>query len=143
MRECRLGQVYPFGSLDQTIAAAHGKRPDLARPLATVDGDGPAVVLGQARQDCAQAPGARYKGRRVGTFGDFGCFSFHETKNFICWEGGALLIRDPALIERATGEPPSPEPLESLLAARDPVEPTSFRLAVAPVRLAYEDPAEL
>lgn len=42
-----------------------------------------------------------YKGKPLGTFGDFGCFSFHETKNFSMGEGGALLIKDPAYIEDA------------------------------------------
>ena len=47
-------------------------------------------------EDCAQAPGARYKGRRVGTFGDFGCFSFHSHKNITTLgEGGMLTVRDP------------------------------------------------
>lgn len=46
-------------------------------------------------EDCAQAPGARYKGRRVGTFGDFGCFSFHSHKNITTLgEGGMLAVRD-------------------------------------------------
>jgi len=43
-------------------------------------------------EDAAQAIGAKYKGRYLGTFGDFGCLSFHETKNIVCGEGGALLI---------------------------------------------------
>jgi len=43
----------------------------------------------------------RYKGRYLGTFGVMAAQSFHETKNFSCGEGGALLINDPALIERA------------------------------------------
>ena len=48
-------------------------------------------------EDCAQAPGARYKGRRVGSIGDFGCFSFHTNKNITTMgEGGALTVRDPA-----------------------------------------------
>jgi dTDP-4-amino-4,6-dideoxygalactose transaminase len=42
-----------------------------------------------------------YKGRLLGTFGALATLSFHETKNFTCGEGGALLINDPALIERA------------------------------------------
>jgi len=44
-------------------------------------------------EDCAQAPGARYKGRRVGTIGDFGCFSFHTAKNMTTLgEGGMLTV---------------------------------------------------
>jgi len=42
-----------------------------------------------------------YKGAPLGTFGTFATLSFHETKNFICGEGGALIINDPAHIERA------------------------------------------
>jgi len=52
-------------------------------------------------EDAAQAVLADYKGRRPGAIGDLGCLSFHETKNVISGEGGALLINDPALIERA------------------------------------------
>ena len=36
-----------------------------------------------------------YKGKALGTIGDYGCFSFHETKNYSMGEGGALLIQDP------------------------------------------------
>ncbi|RME90914.1 MAG: dTDP-4-amino-4,6-dideoxygalactose transaminase, partial [Anaerolineae bacterium] len=43
----------------------------------------------------------RYRGRYLGTFGTLAAQSFHETKNFTCGEGGALLINDPAFIERA------------------------------------------
>ncbi len=52
-------------------------------------------------EDAAQAVLADYKGRRPGAIGSLGCLSFHETKNVISGEGGALLINDPALIERA------------------------------------------
>ncbi len=52
-------------------------------------------------EDAAQAIMCTYKGKPLGTFGDFGCFSFHETKNFSMGEGGALLIRDPKYIEAA------------------------------------------
>lgn len=45
-------------------------------------------------EDAAQGIMADYKGRSLGTFGEFGCFSFHETKNFSMGEGGALLIGD-------------------------------------------------
>ena len=47
-------------------------------------------------EDCAQAPGAKYKGHRVGSIGDFGCFSFHTAKNITTLgEGGMLTARDP------------------------------------------------
>lgn len=52
-------------------------------------------------EDAAQAVLADYKGRRPGAIGDLGCLSFHETKNVISGEGGALLINNPDLIERA------------------------------------------
>ena len=45
-------------------------------------------------EDAAQGIMADYKGKALGTFGEFGCFSFHETKNFSMGEGGALLIRE-------------------------------------------------
>ena len=52
-------------------------------------------------EDAAQAVLSEYKGRRPGAIGDLGCLSFHETKNVISGEGGALLINNPDLIERA------------------------------------------
>ena len=48
-------------------------------------------------EDCAQAPGARYKGRRVGSMGDFACFSFHTHKNITTLgEGGMFTVKDKA-----------------------------------------------
>ena len=52
-------------------------------------------------EDAAQGVNAYYKGKALGTLGDFGCFSFHETKNYSMGEGGALLIRNEENIERA------------------------------------------
>ncbi len=52
-------------------------------------------------EDAAQGIMASYKGRALGAIGDFGCFSFHETKNYSMGEGGALLIRDKKYIEDA------------------------------------------
>ncbi len=52
-------------------------------------------------EDAAQGVMAEYKGRALGTIGDYGCYSFHETKNYSMGEGGALLIRDEARIEDA------------------------------------------
>jgi dTDP-4-amino-4,6-dideoxygalactose transaminase len=52
-------------------------------------------------EDAAQGVGATYGGRHLGTIGHLGCYSFHETKNLISGEGGALLINDPDMIERA------------------------------------------
>ena len=52
-------------------------------------------------EDAAQGIMATYKGKSLGTIGDFGCFSFHETKNYSMGEGGALLIRDGRNVEEA------------------------------------------
>jgi len=52
-------------------------------------------------EDAAQAYLSRYNGRSLGTLGHLGCLSFHETKNIISGEGGALLINDPGLADRA------------------------------------------
>jgi len=52
-------------------------------------------------EDAAQAILSKYNGQYLGTFGHFGCLSFHETKNISCGEGGALLINDQKYIERA------------------------------------------
>lgn len=52
-------------------------------------------------EDAAQGVMATYKGKALGTLGDFGCYSFHETKNYSMGEGGALLIRDASAILQA------------------------------------------
>lgn len=52
-------------------------------------------------EDAAQAVMSQYKGRFLGTIGDFGCYSFHETKNLTMGEGGAIVINDDSFIERA------------------------------------------
>ena len=52
-------------------------------------------------EDAAQGVYASYKGKALGTFGDFGCYSFHETKNYSMGEGGAVLFSDDAYLERA------------------------------------------
>ena len=52
-------------------------------------------------EDAAQGVMSEYKGQPLGTFGDFGCFSFHETKNYSMGEGGCLLIREKEMIEKA------------------------------------------
>ena len=53
-------------------------------------------------EDAAQGVNAKYKSKYLGTIGDFGCYSFHETKNYVCGEGGALLINtdDQEITER-------------------------------------------
>lgn len=52
-------------------------------------------------EDNAHGLGATYQGKTLGTFGALSTLSFHETKNITCGEGGALVINDPALVERA------------------------------------------
>lgn len=52
-------------------------------------------------EDAAQAVMSTYKGRALGTIGDFGCYSFHETKNYSMGEGGAIVINNPEYIDRA------------------------------------------
>ena len=52
-------------------------------------------------EDAAQGVHAYYRGRALGTIGDFGCFSFHETKNYTMGEGGALLFQEDRYLERA------------------------------------------
>lgn len=52
-------------------------------------------------EDAAQGVMSSYKGRALGTIGDLGCYSFHETKNYSMGEGGALIINDPKYNERA------------------------------------------
>ncbi|GHU52474.1 hypothetical protein FACS189496_2680 [Bacilli bacterium] len=52
-------------------------------------------------EDAAQGIGAKYKNKALGAIGDMGCYSFHETKNVTCGEGGVLLIQDNKLVERA------------------------------------------
>src|SRR5207245_2348120 len=64
--------------------------------MATANRHGVAVV-----EDNAHGLFAKYRGRFLGTFGRLATLSFHETKNFTCGEGGALLINDPTLDERA------------------------------------------
>lgn len=64
--------------------------------MAIAERHGLAVV-----EDAAQAIFSTYRGRPLGTVGDLGCLSFHETKNVISGEGGALLVRDARFAERA------------------------------------------
>jgi dTDP-4-amino-4,6-dideoxygalactose transaminase len=66
------------------------------------------AIMGIAREhdlkvveDAAQGVMATYHGKALGTIGDFGCFSFHETKNYSMGEGGALLINDPTANDAA------------------------------------------
>jgi dTDP-4-amino-4,6-dideoxygalactose transaminase len=52
-------------------------------------------------EDAAQGVMSKYKGKYLGTIGNMGCYSFHETKNYTCGEGGALIINEERFIERA------------------------------------------
>ena len=52
-------------------------------------------------EDAAQGVNSTYKGRHLGTIGDIGAYSFHETKNFICGEGGAIVLNNDRFVERA------------------------------------------
>ncbi len=52
-------------------------------------------------EDAAQGIMSKYKNQSLGTIGDLGCFSFHETKNIISGEGGALIVNNPDLVKRA------------------------------------------
>lgn len=69
---------------------------DMQRILGLAEQHGLRVI-----EDAAQGLNATQDGRHLGTIGDLGCLSFHETKNCIAGEAGALIINDPALIERA------------------------------------------
>lgn len=76
----------------KVIVAVHlyGLPVEMDKIMALAEKHGLLVV-----EDCAQSPGAKYKGRRVGSIGDFGCFSFHTAKNITTFgEGGMLTVRD-------------------------------------------------
>jgi dTDP-4-amino-4,6-dideoxygalactose transaminase len=87
-----------IGERTRAIVPVHlyGRTVELAPLLALAAARGIALV-----EDAAQAHGARYRGRRVGTFGALGCFSFYPAKNLGAWgDGGAVITDDPALDER-------------------------------------------
>src|SRR5262249_44341761 len=73
-----------------------GVAPDMDRILGLAGARGVKVV-----EDAAQGLGATYQGRPLGALADAGCLSFHETKNITCGEGGALVVPDPEVAERA------------------------------------------
>jgi dTDP-4-amino-4,6-dideoxygalactose transaminase len=73
-----------------------GRAPDMDGLLALARTRGLLLV-----EDAAQGLGASYHGRPLGTLGDAGCFSFHETKNLTCGEGGGLVLADPQARARA------------------------------------------
>jgi dTDP-3-amino-3,4,6-trideoxy-alpha-D-glucose transaminase len=91
------------------VAAAIGPRTRCVIPVhlmgSTVDMDPLLAVARDAGlrviEDTAQAHGARYRGRRVGTLGDVGCFSFYPTKNLGAWgDGGGVVTADAELADR-------------------------------------------
>lgn len=74
----------------------YGQPADMQPTMALAERYGLFVV-----EDCAQAIGARYKGRRVGSFGHIGCLSFYPTKNLGAYgDGGMVVTSDPALAEK-------------------------------------------
>ena len=73
-----------------------GVAPDMQALLDIAQRRGLRVV-----EDAAQGIAASWRGRALGTLGDAGCLSFHETKNLSCGEGGALVLSDPELAKRA------------------------------------------
>ena len=82
----------------RVIAAMHyaGIACEMDRIMAIARKHGLKVV-----EDAAQGVMSSWRGKALGTIGDFGCYSFHETKNYSMGEGGALMINDPADNERA------------------------------------------
>lgn len=81
----------------QAILPVHfaGRPCEMDRIMAIADKYKLAVI-----EDCAHAIETEYHGRKAGTFGDFGCFSFYATKNITTGEGGMILGRDPDLVSR-------------------------------------------
>lgn len=87
-----------IGPRTRAVIAVHlmGSTVDLDPILAIAREAGLRVI-----EDTAQAHGAYHRGRRVGTLGDIGCFSFYPTKNLGAWgDGGAIVTADPALADR-------------------------------------------
>lgn len=82
----------------QAILPVHfaGRPCEMNRIMAIAERHKLAVI-----EDCAHAIETEYHGRKAGTFGDFGCFSFYATKNVVTGEGGMIVGRDEALIARA------------------------------------------
>ena len=93
----------------EAVKSAIGRRTRAVIPVhlmgSTVDMDPIVAVAREAGlrviEDTAQAHGARYRGQRVGTIGDIGCFSFYPTKNLGGWgDGGAIVTADAEVAER-------------------------------------------
>ena len=77
-----------------------GVAPDMEALLGIARRRGLRVV-----EDAAQGLGATWRGRALGTLGDAGCLSFHETKNVTCGEGGALVVADPEIAQPGRDRP--------------------------------------
>ena len=73
-----------------------GRPADMDPIMELIKGKGIAVI-----EDCAQAHLAEYRGRKVGTIGDFGCFSFQQSKQITCGDGGLTVTNNDELAERA------------------------------------------
>lgn len=84
-------------SKTKAVIAVHynGISCDLDKLLAILSPRGIALI-----EDAAHSLGGLYKNRPLGTIGMFGCFSFHDTKNIVCGEGGATVVNMPELLER-------------------------------------------
>lgn len=75
----------------------YGQPVDMAPLMEIAEEHGLAVI-----EDCAQSIGSTYRGKKTGTIGHIGCFSFFPSKNLGCYgDGGALVTNDPALADRA------------------------------------------
>jgi perosamine synthetase len=85
-----------ISSRTKAIIVVHfgGRAVDIDK-LKEISGDIPII------EDCAHAAGAEYKGKKCGTLGALGCFSFHAVKNIAMGDGGAISINDPELAKRA------------------------------------------
>ena len=96
-------------------------------------------------EDCAQAFGATYKGKPVGTIGEFGCFSFNEFKHISCGDGGLVLTNDKTLAKRARLATDKCYNRDTSVAVRNPIflannyRMTELQAAVAVAQVAKLD----
>lgn len=112
----RLGGTPVLAEIDETLCLDPNEIPRLCTPrtkaVIAVHYQGVAAdldpILAEARkagiavlEDCAESPGALYKGKRIGSLGDIGIFSFQNQKSMTSGEGGMVVTNDPRLYERA------------------------------------------
>ena len=93
-----LEQLFAGGLEIKAVVAVHlfGQTADMDRIRAVAERYGAIVI-----EDCAQAHGAQYKGKKAGSIGEVGCFSFYPTKNLGCLgDGGCVVTSDPELARR-------------------------------------------